>query len=700
MLTRYPIGMAALALALGIAGARLLWLFRLIRSGAPDPDRMKDWKIHLVAEAREVIGQKKLLRWTLPGVAHAITFWGFTILLLTVLEAFGDLFTAHFAIPLIGHSSLVGFVEDLFACAVLVSLVIFACIRTVDDPARTGRRSRFFGSHTKAAWLVLGGIASVIVTLLVYRAAQTNTGDFPYGWWAFASHGLGRALRPLGYATNRTLATVFVDLNVVLISAFLVFVVYSKHLHIFLAPVNVAFSRQPRALGALRSTPSMDAEQLSEDSTFGAGAIEQLSWKQLLDVATCTECGRCQSQCPAWATGKPLSPKLLIMDLRDELFAAAPRLLHGAKDATPGGSEAPEPAHPIAPRSLVGDVIDPEVLWACTTCGACVEECPVDIEHVDTIVELRRNQVLMESKFPAEASSMLRNIENRGDPWGLGSAKRLDWATELDFEVPVVTGQVPEDIEYLFWVGCAGALDERGKRTTQAVVRLLHAAGVRFAVLGPRESCTGDPARRLGNEYLYQDQARKNIATLRESGVRRIVTSCPHCFNSIGNEYPALGGNFEVVHHSQLLATLVADKRLSPGYLETSVTYHDPCYLGRHNRIFDEPRSVIDSVEGLRRVEMGRCREKGFCCGAGGARMWLEENIGKRINLERTDEALSTGADVVGTACPYCLIMIDDAVRARGREKDVEVLDVAQLLERSMAMPGGPASDGDEPAPV
>jgi Fe-S oxidoreductase len=678
MLTRYPIVLSIAAVAFVVAGQRLWYLQRLIRSGAPAPGRTGGWARRLWAEAREVIGQEKLLRWSVPGVAHAFTFWGFIVLLLTIIEAVGDLFDRRFAIPGIGHAAAVGFLEDAFAVAVLVSLVVFSVIRLRESPKRAQRRSRFFGSHTGAAWLVLTMIFGVIASLLLYRAAQTNTGDFPYGWWAFASHGIGRALAGLGVGTNRVLETVFVDLNVALILAFLVLVVYSKHLHIFMAPLNVAFSRQPVALGALDKTPSMDPEELTEDTTFGVGRIEELTWKQLLDLATCTECGRCQSQCPAWATGKPLSPKLFVMALRDELFASAPRLVK--KVAEGGGEDGAASARP-----LVGEVIEPDVLWSCTTCGACVEQCPVDIEHVDAIVDLRRHEVLMQSRFPSEAGSMLRNIENRGDPWGMGPKARLEWTQGLDFEVPVVSGVLPEDIEYLFWVGCAGALDERARETTRAIARLLHAASVRFAVLGPAESCTGDPARRLGNEYLYQLQAQQNIATLQGAGVRKIVASCPHCFNSIAREYPALGGSFEVIHHSQLLARLVADGRLEAGQLEATVTYHDPCYLGRHNRVFDEPRSVLDAVEGVRSKEMHRCKERGFCCGAGGARMWLEESIGGRINLERVDEALGTEADVVSTACPFCLIMLDDAVKTRGRDDGVEVLDVAQVLERARA---------------
>jgi Fe-S oxidoreductase len=340
----------------------------------------------------------------------------------------------------------------------------------------------------------------------------------------------------------------------------------------------------------------------------------------------------------------------------------------------------------------VPGVIDPDVLWSCTTCGACVEECPVDIEHVDAIIDMRRYEVLIESRFPTEAGLMLRNIENRGDPWGLGASKRLDWTAGVDFEVPVVTDTIPDDIEYLFWVGCAGALDERARKTTQSVARLLHQAGVGFAVLGPRESCTGDPARRLGNEFLYQMQATQNLETLKSAGVKKVVASCPHCFNSLNKEYPALGGDFEVVHHSQLLAKLVAEGKLTPQRFNAKVTYHDPCYLGRHSRIYDPPRAVIESVPGVETVEMHRCREKGFCCGAGGARMWLEERIGKRVNLERTDEALATGADVVSTACPFCLIMLDDAVKERQRDEEVSVLDISQILERSMSPPPPPGT--------
>ena len=692
MAIRLVLGLGITAVMLAIAGRRFYWLGSLIASGQPAvPNRARDIPARIKAELVEVAGQKKLLQWTVPGMAHFFTMWGFTILILTIIEAFGDLFARSFAIPLIGNTAVIGFIEDFFAVAVLLSIATFIVIRVKHSPKRENRRSRFFGSHTGAAWLVLLAIFGVITSLLLYRAAQVNTGFFPYGQWAFASHTLARALAPLGTGVNSVLETTFLLVNIAIIMGFLVFVAYSKHLHIFLAPINVATSRRPRALGALASTPDMTMEDVGDEdeAVFGAGRMEDFTWKQLLDMATCTECGRCQSQCPAWNTGKPLSPKLLIMELRDNMFANADRMLQ--KNRAAG----------VEVEGLIGNVIDPDVLWSCTTCGACVEQCPVDIEHIDTIIDMRRYQVLMESEFPTEAGLMLRNVENQGDPWGLGGAKRTDWIESLDFEVPVITGTIPDDVEYLYWVGCAGALDERARKGAQATARMLHRAGVSFGILGPKESCTGDPVRRLGNEYLYQEQAMKNIETLTDAGVKKVIATCPHCFNSLANEYPALGGNFEVIHHSQLLDHLVQAGRLTPGGgYAGSVTYHDPCYLGRHNRVFDEPRSVIDAIPGATQIEMRRCREKGFCCGAGGARMWLEENIGTRVNMDRTAEAIGTGADVVSTACPYCMIMLDDAVRANAKEDDVRVLDLSQLLEESMGEPVAVgASSTADPAP-
>ncbi len=673
---RLIIGLLITIVAAAIAGRRFLFISKLVRSGKPAPGRTDGAGARVLAELTEVLGQRKLLKKTVPGIAHFFTFWGFTILLATILEAFGGLFDRHFHIPIIGTMGWLGFLEDFFSVAVLLALIVFSIIRIQNAPAKKERSSRFYGSHNDAAWLVLAGIALVVITLLLYRAFQVKDGDFPYSNWAFASHGLAALFGNISQGTAYTLESIFLIGNILVIMAFSVFVAYSKHLHIFMAPLNIAFSRRPKALGNLATTPSMDPETLSEDDVFGVGEMGQFSWKQMLDLVTCTECGRCQEQCPAWNTDKPLSPKLLIMALREHMFESAPVLLGTAPADTPK-------------KSLVPDVISEDILWSCTTCGACVEACPVDIEHIDTIVDMRRYQVLMESSFPTEASAMLRNIENQGDPWGLGQSHRLEWTDGLDFEVPVVDGVIPPEVEYLFWVGCAGALDERARKVTQSIARLLHQAGVAFAVLGGQESCSGDPARRLGNEYLFQMQAQINVETLKSAGVKKVIASCPHCFNTLANEYKSFGAEFEVIHHSQALERLVKDKKLSPvKSFSHSVTYHDPCYLGRHNEVYDEPRSVLNSIPGVTTTEMHRHKEKAFCCGAGGARMWLEENIGKRINVERTDQALLTGADVVSTACPFCMVMIDDALKARQAEgiadESKKVLDVAQILESSL----------------
>jgi Fe-S oxidoreductase/nicotinamide riboside transporter PnuC len=713
MLARVIIGLGLTAIAFAIAGRRVWWLGRLAFSGQPAPERVAYARSHPGREAEtqltEVIGQRKLLKWSVPGAAHAATFWGFIVLLLTIIEAYGDLFSRTFAIPGIGHWAFIGFIEDLFAVGVLAGIVTFTVIRVHNNPRAQGRRSRFFGSHTRAAWVVLWMIAAVIVTLLIYRGAQENTGTFPYpDAWAFASWIVAQILHPLGYGANSVLEATFILLQLAVVLTFLVIVTYSKHLHIGLAPLNIMFSRRPNALGPLEPMRSggkvLDFEEADPDvDVFGIGKIEDLTWKGLLDLGTCTECGRCQSQCPAWATGKPLSPKQVILDLRDHAFAKAPYLLASEEQR----ESLPDAVKAEAERPLVGiadehGVIDPEVIWSCTNCGACVNECPVDIEHIDHINGMRRHQVLVESAFPQEATTMLNNLERRGNPWGMAEDKRLEWTTELDFDVPVLDGRIPDDVEYLYWVGCAGALEDRAKKATKAIAELLHVAGVKFAVLGPMEACTGDPARRLGNEFVFQMLAQQNVETLNEAGVaagtgKKVIASCPHCFNTISREYPQLGGNYEVIHHTQLLARLVEDGRLTPvSPVEEKITYHDPCFLGRHNQVYTPPRSIIDAVPGTQAEEMHRCKGKGFCCGAGGARMWLEERTGKRINEERIDEALALDPDTVTTACPYCMVMLGDAVNAKKAAGDakpeLEVIDVAQLLVRSVKLRENAAS--------
>jgi Fe-S oxidoreductase len=621
---------------------------------------------------------------------------------------------------------------------VLTGLAIFAIIRLRTQPEKEGRSSRFFGSHTGAAWLVLFMIFNVMWTLLVYRGAQYNVSEytleegdylqaFPFhaSGGAFASETVASWLYPLGLQANEVIETAFLLINLGIVFGFLILVLNSKHLHIFLAPINVGAKRQPDALGPLlpmySGTEKIDFEDPAEDATFGRGRIEDFTWKGMLDMATCTECGRCQSQCPAWNTGKPLSPKLMIMDLRDHLFASAPYLLQtagaGKRDemgerneevlAAVGEKVADEIERPLVGpreddplretdgydpkghRSHDGPVIDTDALWSCTTCGACVEQCPVDIEHIDHFVDMRRNQVMIESEFPTELGGLFKNVEQKGNPWGMNASLRNAWIEEVDFEVPVFGAEgeeeIPADVEYLFWVGCAGAYEDRAKQTTKAVAELLHTAGVKYMVLGDGETCTGDPVRRAGNEFLFQMQAMQNVEMLNEIKARKIVVTCPHCLNTIGREYPQVGGEYEVVHHTQLLAKLVDDDRLAPiTHVDEKVTYHDPCYLGRHNKIYVPPRELVANVPGVTLVEMERSAERSFCCGAGGARMWMEETLGSRVNLNRTDEALGTGATTVAVGCPFCNVMISDGVTARQSEgaagENVAVKDVAVMM--------------------
>ncbi len=709
MIARMVIGLVLTVAGFAIAGRRLWWLKRLALSGQPAPERLSYAREHVPGELKtqltEVLGQRKLLKWSVPGMAHALTFWGFIVLFLTIIEAYGALFQRDFAIPGIGHWAALGFIEDLFSVGVLAGLATFTVIRLRHDPHKEGRRSRFFGSHTRAAWVVLGMIFAVIATLLIYRGAQENTGFFPYPHgWAFASWVIAQALHPLGTGVNSVLEAVFIVGQLGVILAFLVIVTYSKHLHIGLAPLNVAFARRPDGLGPLQPMRSggkvLDFEEADPDTdVFGLGKIEDFSWKGLLDMGTCTECGRCQSQCPAWVTDKPLSPKQLILDLRDHAFAKAPYLLAASEDARQAlpADVLAEAARPLVGTAADNGVIDPEVLWACTNCGACVNECPVDIEHIDHINGMRRHQVLVESAFPQEAATMLNNLERKGNPWGMSEMKRAEWITEMDFEIPVVDGVIPAGVEYLYWVGCAGALEDRAKKATKATAELLHAAGVSFAVLGPAEACTGDPARRLGNEFVFQMLAQQNVETLNSAGVKKVIASCPHCFNTIAREYPQLGGDYEVIHHTQLLAHLVEQGKLTPVTpVNEKITYHDPCFLGRHNQVYTPPRSIIDAVPGITAEEMHRCKDKGFCCGAGGARMWLEERTGKRINTERIEEALALDPDTVSTACPFCMVMLGDAVNAKkasGEAKQsLEVIDVSQLLVRAIKLRQGAAA--------
>ncbi|GAB3478479.1 (Fe-S)-binding protein [Nocardiopsis coralliicola] len=710
---------AVVALAAFVLG--IVQITRTVGVGrAVEPERKGPFGQRLTMTLIEVLGHTRMLKWRWVGVAHWFVMVSFPLLVFTVIEAQGEVFNPHFTLPLIHDWTVYGLAIEFIAGTSLVGIVGLTVYRLLNGPHRKGRDSRFTNSKTWTAYYVESYLWGLLIAIFVIRGLKSAMGDFPFPAWATPiSTALGQVL-PGDAATAEPAIALVAAFK--LIISYLFFVVIAWKLtmgigwHRFLAPVNIYFKRNADgspSLGAAKpmmdasGTKPLDFEEADPDEDpFGAGKITDFTWKGLLDFSTCTECGRCQSQCPAWNTGKPLSPKKVVLDLQKHTYETAPYLLQGITEETL--AEKQDESHsgtdvlallgkPLVGTEEEGGIIHPDELWACTNCGACVEQCPVDIEHIDHILDMRRYQVMVESNFPSEANTLLKNLENKGNPWGMAEDRRMDWISEVGFEVPVVEDKLPEGTEYLFWVGCAGALEDRAKKTTKAIAELLHTAGVKFAVLGGMEACTGDPARRLGMEYVFQMLAQQNVETLNEVGATKIVASCPHCFNTLGNEYPQLGGEYEVVHHSQLLAKLVDDGRLTPVTpIDEKITYHDPCFLGRHNKVYTPPRDIMAQVPGVQTQEMHRHKERGFCCGAGGARMWMEERIGKRINTERVDEALTTDPDTVSTACPFCQVMLGDAInekKSAGEAKEsLEVVDVSQLLLRSIK------GDGAEPA--
>jgi Fe-S oxidoreductase len=716
-----PVQIVATILAAAITAVAMVLLVRavtgivrVVRLGQPDPERFTAKGTRTRTMLTETLGHTRMLKWSVVGAAHWFVMIAFGALFFTLLEAYGEVVDPKFELPVIGHWSVYGLLTELIAIFGSIGIAVLIGIRLRNRPSRAKQPSRFTGSTMWQGYFVEWVIAAVMICILTIRAFKVAAGDFPYPAWAAPlSHALGAAVGGTPTGAARTVVTLTALVKIIVSMTWAIVIGLNLTMgvawHRFAAFFNIFFKRTATtrpALGGLRPMMSegkpLDFEEADpEKDQFGVAHVEQFTWKGLLDFTTCTECGRCQSQCPAWNTGKPLSPKLLVLSLRDHAYAKAPYLLAGGGKDLTGEEKATQEqlskvnmlAHAEAERPLVGSaedggIIDPDVLWSCTTCGACVEQCPVDIEHVDHIVDMRRYQVLIESNFPSEAGVMLRNLENKGNPWGAAPNTREDWTKNLGFEVPRV-GEV-EDFEYLFWVGCAGAFEDRAKKTTRAVATLLHEAGVSFAILGEGETCTGDPARRIGNEFVFQMLAQQNVETLSEAGAKKIVATCPHCFNTLANEYGQLGGDFEVVHHTQLLAHLVESGKLTPVQpVDGGVTYHDPCYLGRHNRVFEPPREVLAAaVDGAGVSEMERFKERSFCCGAGGARMWMEERIGKRINVERVEEALATGAQTVAVGCPFCLTMLGDGVTGKKSigeaSTDVEVVDVAMVLLRSL----------------
>jgi Fe-S oxidoreductase len=705
----------------------------VVRLGQPVVGRTdQPWR-RWATMLRETVGHTRLTRWPLVGVAHWFVFVGFGFLFFTLVSAYGQVYGgADWTLPLLGHWWPYEIAAELVASLTLAGILVLIVIRQRNHPRRLGRRSRFSGSTMWQAYYVEATIVVIACCILVLRGLEGALGGPERGSHHLVTAPLVAAFSGLAPTTLATAILAVATLKIAVSMAWLVVIALYPTMgvawHRFTAFPNIWFRRKADGGTALGELPPMysrgrpiDFEDPSEDDIFGAGAVEEFTWKALLDFTTCTECGRCQSQCPAWNTGKPLSPKGFILDLRDHAYAKAPylRASENEREALPDQVKAEAQRRLVGAiddpaAGTLGAVIDSDVLWSCTTCGACVEQCPVDIEHVDHIVEMRRHQVLVESEFPSELNQLFRGLESRGNPWNMNPAARLEWTKGLSFEVPVVgEGDVTDlsRVEYLFWVGCAGAFDDRAKKTTRAVAELLHIAGVSFAVLGPAETCTGDPARRAGNEFVYQMLAQQNVETLREAGATKVVATCAHCFNTIRNEYRQLGLELEVVHHTQLLNRLVREGRLRPvpptaDGERRPVTYHDPCYLGRHNQVYQPPRELLSALPEVEVREMPRSGRTSFCCGAGGARMWMEERIGTRINLERTAEAVATGAERIATACPFCRVMLGDGVtqhQADGKAgEDVEVVDVAQLLLESVRRGGdrsaASASPGDATA--
>ena len=662
--------------ALILLTVRVRHLIALYKKQQPDPTRSDNKSARFNNMLKEVLGHTKMLNFTGTGIAHWFVMIGFGALFGTLVTAYGQVLKPDFALPIIGHFVGYELFAELIAALTGVGIVTLIGIRQV---TRFRMLNRFSGSGMGKAYYVEATILAIVFCVFALRGLEgALAGETQWNWHYAISWPAVLAFNSMSQSSIES-AILFVATSKIVISMAW-FIVIATNLtmgiawHRFLAFFNIYYKRNidNPALGALPEMLSkgkpINFEDPAEDDVFGLGTRQDISWKGLLDMTSCTECGRCQSQCPAWHTDKPLSPKLLIMAMRDHAMAKV-----------------------VETENIVGEnaPISLDVLWSCTSCGACVEECPVDIEHVDHIVNMRRFQVLVESEFPAELGGTFRNLEKAGNPWGANKQDREGWIAECDFPVRVVSGELPEEVEYLFWVGCAGAYEDRAKKTTKAVAELLHMAGVNFAVLGKRETCTGDPARRSGNEFLYQILSQENIATFNETfgdrpkGKKKVVVTCPHCFTTIGRDYEQSGFELEMLHHTQLLNTLIKEGRLkpSPHKSDKKLTYHDPCYLGRHNQIYAPPRELLEA-SGCDVEEMPRNKERSFCCGGGGGRMWMEEKLGTRINLNRVDEAIDTGAQEVAVACPFCRIMVGDGMVAR--QSDVEVLDVAQVLLRNV----------------
>ncbi len=659
-------------------------------------ERLKNLAVIAIGQKR-LVGRKK--EWA-SGIMHALIFWGFCILLIRSLNLYGEGFVSGFQLPLFGESSILGYLymalKDVMEGIVLLMVLYAVYRRAVLKPDRL--------HNTWEAYFVLGMIGILMISDLVYDGARYNLVAL-YGnpdhlhffnnptfgvefSWTPVSVLAGKLVSGMSLEGTKTLVPFMFWTHIITQLTFLNFLPLGKHFHVITSLPNV-FLKSMGYPHEKTKVLDLEDESVWEDESLGINHIHQLDWKQGLDLYTCTECGRCKEVCPTYTTDKPLNLKDFNDSLKAEMSANADKIiLRKQLAATLTDDEEKNEKIKAAmmelnsEKQLVGEVIEEDTLWACTTCRACEEVCPVTIEHVPRIVGMRQGQTLMAEAYPKELNAALKGLERNGNPWGIGYDKRADWAEGLN----VKTMSEDADVEYLLWVGCAGSFDDRTKKVSTAVVKILQKANVSFAILGTEEKCTGDFARRAGNEMMYQMMAEENIDTLNNYNVKKIITACPHCLNTLKHEYPQMGGNYDVIHHADFIDQLVKQGKITlTQSLEGRLTYHDPCYLGRYNSVYDQPRSILNTIskEGL--TELDRSGQESFCCGAGGGRMWMEETIGKRINVERSEEIVNKGAETVTVGCPFCLTMIEDGMKELDKDEEIKTKDIAELVSDNIA---------------
>ncbi|MGH8999103.1 MAG: heterodisulfide reductase-related iron-sulfur binding cluster [Acidimicrobiia bacterium] len=664
------------AAALAVAWLASLRVRNWERGG---PDDRRTTRANVARRAKDFragVWMRTLLRDPAAGLMHSFLYFGFVWLFIATViletnhqlpESFkflhGDVYRGY------------SFTADLAGVVFLVGIGWAIGRRYLFAPYRIWTKTRPEDAVIAAVLLLLAVTGFLTEGLRIAEAGRPG-----FEKWSFVGWPISAAVDGWSESTVDATHQVIWVVHFASFLAFLVILPTTKLRHMFTSPLNMWLRDRERPKGAMKPLPNLMETELD---TFGAKAVEDFTWKQLLDTDACTICGRCTSVCPANQTGKPLDPREIVLKVGEVMAATASdpgaRGVPGLTARPPVGTE----SEITVPTNSVLERITAEEIWACTSCKACDEICPVNIEILDKILDIRRYLTLMESEFPTELGTAFRSMENSSNPWGMGQADRDSWAKGMEPEVTRVDPSGGSlDHEYLYWVGCAASFDDRNKKVAQATAKLLTRAGVDFAILGPNELCTGDPARRSGNEYVFQMLALENVGTLNNLGVRKIIASCPHCFNTLRNEYPQLGGSYEVIHHSQMLMRLVEDGKLnlSGASLSERIAYHDSCYLGRHHDVYVAPRKVLGSIGGVEVVEMPRNGNRGLCCGAGGARMWMEERTGKRVNVERTEEALGTGAERIATACPFCYIMLDDGVKEKGADEQVKVADISMIL--------------------